>query len=319
MPPRDGDEPAIAVLQVNADVFPDVVERRRRDLGGCRYRIGYWTWELEVFPEIWSDRFALLDEVWTPSSFAARGIAMLAPVPVCPIPHSVVVRPGPHYAWSRYGIAPGTFVVLFLFDCWSRFERKNPLGLLEAFTKAFRPHERVALVLKALHPEADPASMDVLRQRAKEDPRVVLLEGALTEGEVHAMLRSCDVYCSLHRSEGFGLTMAEAMAYGKPVVATGYSANLEFMDVSTSYLVGYGMTELQRDEGPYPRGAHWADPDLDHAAALLRTVYENPLEARRTGQRAARTVARLLAPEVVGNLMRERIDAVQASLEGMPA
>ena len=111
---------------------------------------------------------------------------------------------------------------------------------------------------------------------------------------MNALFASIDSYVALHRSEGLGLGMAQAMYLGKPVIGTGYSGNLEFMNSENSLLVNYTMTELEEDSGPYERGTHWAAPDVEHAATLMRWVYENRAASSAWGARAAQGIRRIL-------------------------
>jgi glycosyltransferase involved in cell wall biosynthesis len=144
-------------------------------------------------------------------------------------------------------------------------------------------------------------------QRASKRTNVQIMDTVVSRDEVHALYHLCDCYVSLHRSEGFGFTPAEAMSAGKPVIATGYGGNVDFMTPDNSYIVKHKLIEIDRDHGPYRRGWIWADPDLDHAAQLMRRVYENREEARAIGRKAREDVRRLLRPRVVGDLIRRRL------------
>jgi glycosyltransferase involved in cell wall biosynthesis len=204
-------------------------------------------------------------------------------------------------------------------------ERKNPLGLVRAFSQAFAPDEGPLLVLKTLNSGVDPVGAARLRTAADERSDVLLLDVALPAAKQHALTTLCDAYVSLHRAEGFGLGLAEAMALGKPAIATGYSGNLDFMTPENSYLVPYELVPIPAGIDPYPGGARWADPDLDEAARLLRHVVEYPDEAREKGARAAADIARTRGLEQTGDHVRaalatrrERVPAAAARLELEP-
>jgi hypothetical protein len=176
---------------------------------------------------------------------------------------------------------------LFVFDYLSTAERKNPVGMIEAYTRAFGPDDGAVLVLKSINGEKRIEQFERVRRAAENRPDIVVLDTYLTPELHNALLAQCDAYVSLHRSEGFGLDMAGAMGLGKPVVATRYSGNLEFMDDATAYLVDYELGPVGPGCEPYPEDSRWAYPNLDHAAELLRRVVEHPEEARERGRRAS--------------------------------
>ncbi|MEZ5286330.1 MAG: glycosyltransferase [Vicinamibacterales bacterium] len=176
------------------------------------------------------------------------------------------------------------FTFLFCFDFLSDVERKNPLGIMQAFRRAFEPRDGARLVIKTMNGDQRLLELEALRAAARSAD-VTIMDAALPAGRAGALVAACDCYVSLHRSEGLGLTMAEAMALGKPVIATGYSGNLTFMTERNSFLVDYGMTTVPPGRDAYPEGAAWAEPDLDEAARAMRLVFERPADAaRRAGQ-----------------------------------
>ncbi len=156
---------------------------------------------------------------------------------------------------------PDRFALLFIFDFLSVLERKNPLGLVDAFTRAFRPDEGPMLVIKTINGDLRLSDLERLRAVAGDRRDVLIVDRYYTEEQKNALVGACDCYVSLHRSEGFGLTMAEAMALGKPVIATGYSGNLHFMTPENSYLVDYVRVNVPTGCEPYPTTACWAEPE----------------------------------------------------------
>ena len=180
---------------------------------------------------------------------------------------------------------------LFVFDFFSTLERKNPLGLVEAFTRAFPEPGRPLLYLKSINGDRAPADLQRLQAAIAGRPDIVLSDGYVSGERLASLTAACDCYVSLHRSEGFGLTIAEAMALGKPAIATGYSGNLAFMDERSSYLVPYELTQLENAVGPYPAGTVWAEPDLEVAAGLMREVAGDPEQARQRGELGRAAVA----------------------------
>ncbi len=302
------DEPVLetTVLCVNADLTP-AVSAAVPELVDRTYRIGMWYWEVEDFPVGQHGGFAHVDEVWVATDFVRRAIEQHSPVPVRTITPPLPQR-GPDPSTSRADLGlPDRPLFLFTFDFLSTAERKNPLGLLEAFGRAFAPGTGPVLVVKSINADQRPAEAERLRLRAREHPDVLLLEQYLDAAERDALVALSDCYVSLHRSEGLGLTMAEAMAWGKPVIATGYSGNLQFMTDENSFLVPWTPTAIPPGAAPYPPGGVWAEPDLDAAAALLRLVVDRPDLAAARGARAARDIATLHTAEVAGHAVAERL------------
>jgi glycosyltransferase involved in cell wall biosynthesis len=302
-----GNPYTVNLVHVNADQLPAFAESRPPDYFEGRYTIGYWTWELSEFPHDWRPSFDYVDEVWVPSTFALDAIARGATKPVLRIPH--VVEPNAPIAPARrsdFGLPEDDFLFLFMFDFHSFVERKNPFGLIEAFKRAFGPTEHVALVLKCSHSDYDPELLEALRYAA-HGARVHFVDAVLDRPQVTSLMSLVDAYASLHRSEGFGLTMAEAMVMGKPVVATGYSGNRDFMRPANSFLVDSELIAIDHDHGPYRRGCVWADPDLEQAAGLLRFVVDQPEAAQERAALGRRDVLRDLDPRAVGRVVSERL------------
>jgi glycosyltransferase involved in cell wall biosynthesis len=311
-PPRDANPYAFNLVHVNADQVPLFADRRGSGYFEGRYNIGYWTWELSEFPDEWRTSFDWFDEVWVPSTFALDAISRAAPVPVIRVPHALdAEEPSSLAQRSDFGLPDAAFLFLFMFDFHSFVERKNPFGLIEAFRRAFRPSEPVGLVLKCSHSGYDTAGLDDLRAAAA-GANVHFVDAVLARPKVRALMAATDAYVSLHRSEGFGLTIAEAMTLGKPVIATGYSGNLDFMHEANSFLVDYELVRIDRDHGPYKRGYLWAEPDLEHAAGLLRRVVDEPAHALERATRGRRDVLRELDPRRLGAVMTARLGEIES-------
>jgi hypothetical protein len=208
---------------------------------------------------------------------------------------------------------PEGFMFLFLFDFVS-IQRKNPQAVVEAFTRAFEPGEGPILVLKSINGrERKPRHLDELVAATTGRPDVYVLDGYISAEERDAMIQACDCYVSLHRSEGFGLTMAEAMAYGKPVIATAYSGNVEFMNEGSAYLVPYRLVPIPEDWWAYAPGAEWADPDVGVASALMRHVNEHPSEAAERGARGRADLLRDFSFERAARFVAGRLGEARAT------
>ena len=185
----------------------------------------------------------------------------------------------------------------------------GPLAVIQAFKKAFVPRQNVTLVLKSINHSAYPDHVRALGEAAAGF-NVRFIDEHLRKSEVNSLLASCDCYVSLHRSEGFGLTMAEAMYLGKPVIATSYGGNMDFMNVNNSFPVRYDLVEITQDFVDYKKGSVWAEPDVDHAAELMQTVYGDREKAAGVGQAAADHIKRHFSPENTGAEIRKRLDLI---------
>jgi glycosyltransferase involved in cell wall biosynthesis len=232
-------------------------------------------------------------------------------VPVVRIPLPVQLPEIPALGRAHFGLPARGAVFLYIFDVSSQSERKNPRGAIEAFRRAGLAHDDAVLVLKFTNAEYDRDAVRELHQQA-EGLNVRFLDGYMDRPELCALLAAADCYFSPHRSEGFGLTMLESMSLGKPVIATAYSGNMDFMNDANSFLLPFTLATLQRDYGPYMRGAVWADPDLDAAAQLLRLVVEHPHEAAARGDIARGEIARERHPSVTGAAVKDRLDTIRA-------
>jgi len=250
-----------------------------------------WFWEVSQFPAAYQRAFDYVDEVWAASEFVRDAIAAetTKPVRVVPLP---VTAPAPSTIdRGSVGLAE-SYTFLFNFDFLSVFARKNPLAVIDAYCRAFTPDDGAALIIKSIngHLDAHVHELGRLREATAMRPDITIRDGYLAASERDALVAASDCYVSLHRSEGFGLTMAEAMAHGKPVIATGYSGNLTFMDEGNSILVPYRLVPIAPGTGPYPPGVEWADPDPEFAAAAMRRLFDDRAGARALGETARASI-----------------------------
>jgi len=277
----------------------------------ARYNIGAWAWELPRFPGSWFNRFAYYDEIWVTTSFVANALAPVAPVPVVRIPPVLTPTGIGIRARGRaqLDVCDDEFVFLFIFDFHSHMQRKNPLAAIDAFRRTFTPSDSVRLVLKCVNADADPDGFALLQARARAH-RISIYEGYWSAQAMRDLMAACDAYVSLHRSEGTGLTITDALAQGKPVIATGWSGNMDFMNVANSFPVRYELMPIQQTVGPYHAGEMWAEPAIEHAAEQMRYVVENPIEARGRGQAAQRDIELNYSEEKIAALIQMRLDAI---------
>lgn len=312
-----GDFAHFNLLCANAEMVPPVAAQLGDEFFADRYTIGFWAWEVSLFPTRFLPSFGYLDEVWVGSRHVRDAVASIATVPVVVIPQPVSLAPISLHAKQLGGIGDG-FRFLFAFDHLSVFERKNPVAAIEAFTRAFAPGAGATLVIKSLNHEYNPDAHARLRVAAGMHPDVHLIEDRLSRDERDALMGAADCYVSLHRAEGFGYTLAESMWLGKPVIATGYSGNTDFMTEKNSYLVDYRLVPIGPGSDPYPPEGVWAEPDIDHAAALMRDVFEHQEDARRRGERAAQDIRANHGPEAAGTAMVRRLELLSASEHSYP-
>jgi glycosyltransferase involved in cell wall biosynthesis len=300
------------IVCINASELPQFVEPLGRSLLRDRRTIGFWWWEVDRFPRSAALASHLVDEIWVGSEHVRQAVAAATaidvrvfPVPLVPLsPSAHGIRPGE--------VASDRFTYLFAFNFSSAFERKNPLGLIDAYTRAFAADDGAQLVLKAMNGSIWPQQRGDVRRAAAERPDIVLLDRSFSPDAYRSLVAACDVYVSLHRAEGLGLTIAEAMSLGKPAIATAYSGNLEFMTDENSYLVPYELVPIPPGVSPYPEGAHWADPDLDAAAAAMRAAFDAPSDARARGERGRRELEEQHGLARASRFLDERLAAAPA-------
>jgi glycosyltransferase involved in cell wall biosynthesis len=301
---------AVDLLAVNADQAPQVARAFGLRPGDGRYRVGYWFWELERLPPSLAAAGALFHEIWVASEFCREAVAAATRVPTFRLTPALVAAPAGRSRRADFGFGDDEFVCLFVFDAASIVKRKNPGAAIRAFRRAFASDEPVRLVLKTVNLAP---RLRAAFERLAGDARVELRNGYLPHGEVLDLVAACDAYLSLHRSEGLGLTLLDALLLGKPVVATGYSGVTEFLAGPGTFPVAHRLVTLKRDYGPYPRGARWADPDVDDAARRLRQV-RDAWRAGALGAGQAEALRRRFGPEVTADGLRARLDALRAAL-----
>jgi glycosyltransferase involved in cell wall biosynthesis len=300
------------LLCANADMVPAVATQLGEEFFAGRHTIAFWAWEVASFPRRFLPAFDHVDEVWVGSRHVRDAVGSIATVPVLVIPQPVSMPPDAASAAPPPGL-PSGFRFLFAFDYLSVVERKNPLATIEAFKRAFDPGSGATLLVKTLNDEFDRAAHESVREAAAKHPDVQLLERRLPRSERDGLMNAVDCYVSLHRAEGFGYTLAESMWLGKPVIATGYSGNVDYMNAQNSYLVDYRLVPTGAGHDPYPPEGEWAEPDVDHAARLMREVFEHRDEAARRGARAATEIRASHGPEAAGRAMGERLELLAAA------
>lgn len=302
----------VNIVHVNMDAILTFLEEKSSEYFKGKYNIGYWAWEMEDFPDMYAEYFKFYDEIWTCSKYCLDSISLKSSVPVVNIPHPIDIKPEAIDGSFDTGMPKDCFNFLFIFDYNSLIERKNPLALIDAYEKAFGVNnEKVKLTIKASISSHHTKSRKKVVARIGDNKSIIYKEEMLRRGELLALINAADCYISLHRSEGFGLTMAEAMSLGKPVIATGYSGNLDFMNVNNSYLVKYKMIKHEVDLSVLPKNNYWSDPCVEHAASLMKYVFENQDEAKKIGEQAQKDIHKYFSLDFIGEKMKKRLDVIE--------
>jgi glycosyltransferase involved in cell wall biosynthesis len=252
--------------------------------------IGNFAWELPDLPPDWITGLRHVHEIWVPSTFNAQAFRRHTdrPVRIVGYPVSSAER----QVAMKTKDAGEPFTVLTAFNMASGYCRKNPVASVQAFRAAFGNSPKARLILKTHHIAAYPPGMAELSAAIDGAPNIRVMDCTLPRTELDALVASSDAIMSLHRSEGFGLPLAEAMALGVPAVATGWSGNMDFMTDANSCPVSHSFVAARDPAGGYDYpDQSWADPSVEHAAERLRWLYDNPEERLRIGRTACQNIA----------------------------
>lgn len=305
----------VNVIHIDPPASRDIDHHHGPAFRTGKYNIGYFAWELTEFPDAWTASFDFYDEIWTPSDFSTGAIALKSPVPVLTMPHAMAfARPTAPLAELRlrFGLPVGRFLFLTLFDLNSYAARKNPRAAIEAFRLSGLAGHGAALVIKVQNVAGNERDFEALQQSIADIPGTVLISTTLPRAEVYALEAACDCFVSLHRSEGYGLAVAESMFLGKPVISTDWSATAEFVTPENGCPVKASLVTLEQSYGPYAKGASWADPDPNHAAQHMRTLFNDRALAARLGAAAKETIETRFSPLVIGTRYRRRLECIAA-------
>ncbi|MDR3349851.1 MAG: glycosyltransferase [Acidaminococcales bacterium] len=303
----------INLLHINPHELPLAFLKLGADKWHKRYNIAFWLWEMADFPAEWLPAFRLLDEIWTPTEFVSASIRQKTALPVVTMPYYL---PAPEtdakYGRKHFGLPEGKTLFLLMFDSLSITARKNPLGGIAAFKQAFgRKRRDVGLVVKINHPQ--PTELAQIKSLLAGYGNVYIIAGTLPKIAVNSLIKCSDAFVSLHRSEGFGLVMAEAMLLKTPVVATNWSANTEFMDSDVACMVDFSLVKVGRDIWPYKKNDRWAEPDIGQAAAYMRKLHENENFRARIRQNAYAHIAAKFSRGGAAKAINNRIAEIYAS------
>ena len=307
----------VALAHVNADsIFPFFNTNQGKSFLEHSYRIGFWAWELPSFQSEWHANLASYDEIWVPSTFCQEAVASATNITVRRVPHVVEQQSSTPNSLetrqkfrSQWNIPSHKFVFYYIFDASSYVERKNPFALIEAFRDAFVEEQDAHLLLKISYGSVNKQFTHRLKKLLASFPTnsFTIIAEVLSRPELDALVIASDCCVSPHRSEGFGLTVAEALLFGKPVIATDFSGTTDFLTSKTGYPVAYKLIEIERDIGPYKRGNIWANPLHEALTEAMRSVFLHREAALKKAQEGTKWVQQFLSTEAIGALIREFI------------
>ncbi|MBT6381077.1 MAG: glycosyltransferase [Opitutales bacterium] len=302
----------INVFHIDAPQSGDIDHHHGAHFRKDRRNIAYWAWELPEFPDHWIQYFDYFDEIWTPSNFVRDAIAIKSPLPVLTIPHCIDFEIPSQTERAKFGLPEDQFLFLFAYDLNSYQERKNPMAIIKAFKKAFSgtAGKDIGLVIKTHSIQQNLESFELLKKDLAGIHNVHLIDKRLSRSDVYSLMHSVDSYVSLHRSEGFGLTVAESMFLEKPVISTDWSATSEFLNSTNGCPVSCELIKIKQDFGPYSQGQYWAEPHSDHAASQMLKLVNDSDFAKHIGKQAGQTIRERFSPEAVGKIYEKRIKSL---------
>lgn len=340
----------INLIDVNASEFTLAYMNMGKEMWDRHYNIGFWAWEVEDFPEEWLPAFNLVDEVWTPSEFVSNVLRKYTDKPVMTVPHCIELKTDSNCDRKYFGLPEDKFLFMVSFSSGSVMERKNPLAAIKAFKEAFLTNETedianghygniidaqireaikegtvlggksnsyngVGLVIKISEPELSEKDADILASvlTKEEQENVYIIKGTSGKEEMNSLIECVDAYVSLHRAEGFGLVMAEAMYLGTPTIATNWSGNVEFMNPDVACMVDAKLIELDRDLDPFKKGYKWADANVNQAAAYMKKLVYDKAYYNRIKDNAYAYAREHISYDNVSKLVRKRIDEISAN------
>jgi glycosyltransferase involved in cell wall biosynthesis len=306
----------VNIFHINGDEVEQATRHIGSDLPPGAYNIVYPAWELSIYPQEWAKQLERFDEIWSISEFVFDSIAKAVSKPVFHMPLATDVKLTSFLSRRHFGLPENSYLFLFYFDFRSWVDRKNPFAVIKAFEEvcAARPDEDVRLVIKLNRPtsssnrEADFSRFTEAIERSKHADHVTIIDRVLTDNEIKNLVRCCDCFVSLHRSEGYGRGLAEAMFLGKAVIATGYSGNLDFMDKTNSCLVRYKLVDVEESQYPFAKGQVWAEPDIDDAIGYMLKLLDDRNYGRKLGGIASRHIRTYFSYRAIGLRYKQRLD-----------
>ena len=300
------------LIHVNPPEMPLVWQNYSKQNLTGRYTIGVWYWELPDFPADWLFAFNLVDEVWVGSRFIEQSLTKHSTVPVRLIPPCIEVDVDETLNRLFFNLPQDRFLYLCAYDVASTSARKNPQGAIDAYLKAFpNPTNQTGLVIKVNASKNSFDQLSTLEEKISHREDIFLINKQLSRTEMNTLIDLTDVYVSLHRAEGFGLIPAEAMYLGKPVIMTNWSGNTDLMTGDNACGVTYQLVPIKDQQGPYPSGGTWAEPDIEHAAFFMKRLMSDKDYYQCISQKASFHIRHNFSPERIGSLIKQRLLDIQ--------
>ncbi len=305
----------INIIHINPPEYPYLWRHLGKSLLVGKYNVGVWYWELSNLPDDWLRGFQVLDEIWVATRFVKEAVQKKSPIPVMIIPPCVKVELDATLTRDDFKLPRDAFLFLCAYDAHSIYERKNPLGVIRAFKKAFKQNDTsVGLVVKINNSNFDFESIRQIKNELQGYRNCFLIEETFPLLKFYSLVNHINAFVSLHRSEGFGLILAEAMSLGKPVIATNWSGNTDFMTPQNSCAVDYKLIPVKQGLAPYQPGQFWADADIDSASFFMNKLTSDHVFYNRISMNARDSIVPNFSPEKIGNIMKKRLDEISGRL-----
>ncbi|MEW4923982.1 glycosyltransferase family 4 protein [Algibacter sp. 2305UL17-15] len=281
-----------------------------------KYSILFLVWESEYIPSKLKKTVTLFNEIWTPSSYCKNVFKRVFEGPILTVPHPVEISLTPLSKFNSI-LNEDKFSFLFIFSYHSSVERKNPFHLIDSFKKAFGTNENVELVIKTSGAKHYKKFERRVAKSVSSQKNIKIIDIELDKNSVNHLIKDCDCYVSMHHSEGFGLTLAEAMYFGKPAIATNYSGNKEFMNDDNSFLVDYELGLIKNPDANFPPETLWANPITEHSIEKLKEVYKNPNLRETKAKNAALYIKEKLSFNAIGLIMSNRLNHLYMNFDDL--
>ncbi len=280
------------------------------------YNIGYWVCEVPTIPESWAAQLKFFDEIWTASSFCQQAISASSNIPVILIPHPIENQiVSKRIVERRQGKLFDKFVFLTIANVYSDAERKNILFTIRSFLEAFGTNKNVKLIVKISNLESDQNLATILTGIETKYSNIIIERGYVENSRIAELYDEADVYVSLHRAEGFGFTISDAIARGIPTIATGYSGNMDFCDARDILLVDYKLVAIGHDRLRYKKDDQWAEPLMNSAIKSFRLAYEDYQNRLILAESARMRIQEKFSKTAISNLIQKRLSLIDRQFQ----